>query len=47
MDVRLAGGFGTRCSHCVAIPRDPGTQAPVFLFASGPPGRAPFLPLPI
>lgn len=43
MNVDLAGGFGTVCSHLIAIPRYPGPGSPArFLFAAGPPDRADF-----
>jgi uncharacterized protein with NRDE domain len=38
MNVDLPNGFGTVCSHLVAIPRYPGfEQKPLLLFANGPP----------
>jgi transport and Golgi organization protein 2 len=37
-------GFGTVCSTLLALPRDP-AQAPVLLFANGPPTRAPYAPI--
>jgi uncharacterized protein with NRDE domain len=44
MDISLADGLETRCSHCVAIParRD---DPPVFLFAPGRPATAAFEPV--
>ena len=43
MNLDLPNGFGTVCSHVIAIPRHPGfNQKPVFLFAGGPPDRVPF-----
>jgi len=43
MNIDLPSGFGTVCSHLVAIPRYPGFEPkPVFLFADGPPDRASF-----
>ncbi len=43
MNVDLPAGFGTVCSHLVAIPRYPGFEPrPSFLFAAGPPDRAAF-----
>ncbi len=40
-------GFGTVCSHLVAIPRHPGPGSPpVFLFAAGAPDRTPFEEVP-
>ncbi|KPV40555.1 hypothetical protein AN478_05050 [Thiohalorhabdus denitrificans] len=39
-------GFGTICSHLVAVPRYPGYGGGVhFLFAAGPPDRAPYEPI--
>ncbi len=46
MNLDLPGGFGTVCSHLVAVPRYPGfKQRTIFLFAAGPPDRAPFEPV--
>lgn len=46
MNLDLPNGFGTVCSHLVAIPRYPGfDQNPVFLFANGPPDQNPFEPV--
>jgi hypothetical protein len=46
MNVDLPDGFGTVCSQLIAIPRHPGFGPhPVFLFAGGPPDRAPFQPI--
>lgn len=43
---QLDSGFGTICSHMVAIPRYPGHDAaPLFWFAAGAPHRAPFEPV--
>ena len=43
MNLELPNGFGTVCSHLVAIPRYPGfEQKPLLLFANGPPDRVPF-----
>lgn len=46
MNIELANGFGTVCSQLLALPRYPGLGTrPRFLFAAGPPDRAPFLPV--
>ncbi|NIR62032.1 MAG: NRDE family protein [Gammaproteobacteria bacterium] len=46
MTLDLGGGFGTVCSHLVALPRYPAFERPpVFLFAAGLPGEAPFRPV--
>jgi uncharacterized protein with NRDE domain len=46
MNFELASGFGTVCSQLLALPRYPGFGARArFLFAAGPPDRAPFLPV--
>ncbi len=46
MNFSLPGGFGTLCSHLVAIPRHPAFQSgTVFLFAGGPPDQAAFVPV--
>ncbi len=46
MNLELPDGFGTVCSHLLAIPRYPGfTRRPVFRFAAGPPDGAPFEPV--
>lgn len=44
MNLELPDGFGTVCSHLLALPRYPGFggQRPVFWFAPGPPDRAGF-----
>lgn len=43
MTLDMPGGFGTVCSHLLAMPRHPGFgRDPVFLFAAGPPDRAAF-----
>lgn len=43
MNLDTSSGFGTLCSQCAAIPRYPGfDERPRFLFAAGPPDRAPF-----
>jgi uncharacterized protein with NRDE domain len=43
MNVDSPEGFGTVCSHLVAIPRYPRfAQRPLFRFAAGPPDRANF-----
>jgi hypothetical protein len=45
MNLDLPKGFATVCSQLLAIPRYPGKKdRPVFLFAAGPPDRAPFQP---
>lgn len=46
MNLTLAGGFGTICSHLVALPRYPGfADNPIFLFAAGSPDQTPFEPV--
>jgi hypothetical protein len=46
MNVDLPSGFGTVCSHLVAVPRYPGFPHRLrFLFAAGPPDRTPFEPI--
>lgn len=46
MNLDLPNGFGTVCSHLVAIPRYPGfDNPPVFLFAAGPPDNVPYEPI--
>lgn len=46
MNLDFPNGFGTVCSHLLAIPRYPGfSRKPVFLFAEGPPDRADFTPV--
>lgn len=46
MTLNMPNGFGTLCSHLVAIPRYPGFgRIPVFLFANGSPDRWPFRPV--
>lgn len=46
LNLDLPNGFGTVCSQLAAVPRYPGPSArPVFLFASGPPDRAPYAPV--
>ncbi len=45
MNFQLQSGFGTRCSHCIAIPRDRTQHDPVFLFAAGPPHKSDFTPV--
>lgn len=43
MNLDLPNGFGTVCSHLLAIPRYPGYgHKPRFLFASGPPDLVPY-----
>lgn len=43
MNIDLPSGFGTICSHLLALPRYPGYETrPYFLFADGPPDQAPF-----
>jgi uncharacterized protein with NRDE domain len=43
MNLDLPNGFGTVCSHLIAIPRYPDAEhRPVFLFAAGPPDRVRF-----
>jgi Transport and Golgi organisation 2 len=42
INVPERAGFGTVCSSLVAIPRG---KNPLWLFAAGPPDRAPFLPV--
>jgi len=43
LNFTLPNGFGTLCSHLVAVPRYPGfTDKPRFLFADGPPDHVPF-----
>lgn len=42
LNVVSRGGFGTVCSSALALPRE---GAPVWLFAAGPPDRAPFQPV--
>ena len=44
INVPARGGFGTVCSSLLALP-DAG--APVWLFTAGPPGAAPFRPVPL
>ncbi len=44
MNVSSIDGFGTVCSHLVAIPRHPGfEEKPQFLFSNGPPDNNPFV----
>ena len=43
INVPYRDGFGTVCSSLVALPAD---GAPLWLFAAGPPGTAPFQPVP-
>lgn len=46
MNLELSDGFGTVCSHLLAIPRFPGPECrPVFWFAPGPPDRVAFEPV--
>lgn len=46
MNLDLPDGFGTVCSHLLAIPRFAGfNRRPRFRFAAGPPDRAPFEPV--
>lgn len=46
MNLELPDGFGTVCSHLLALPRYPSSERrPVFLFAAGPPDRAGFEPV--
>jgi hypothetical protein len=46
MNLELPDGFGTVCSHLLALPRYPGSERkPVFWFAAGPPDRAAFEPV--
>jgi hypothetical protein len=48
MNLDLPSGFGTVCSHLVAIPRHSSfDQSPMFLFANGAPHQAPFEPVPL
>lgn len=48
MTFELPSGFGTVSSALLALPRYPGYEArPRWLFADGPPDRAPFRPLAI
>ena len=48
MNLDFPNGFGTVCSHLLAVPRYPGFGfKPVFLFAGGPPDRAKFIPVAI
>ena len=43
INLALPNGFGTRCSHLLALPRFPGvTFDTVFLYANGAPHEAPF-----
>lgn len=46
MNLDFPHGFGTVCSHLLAVPRYPGFgYKPVFLFTEGPPDRAAFMPV--
>lgn len=46
LNLELPDGFGTVCSQLAAVPRYPGPRTrPVFLFAAGPPDRAPYEPV--
>lgn len=46
MTFDLPNGFGTLSSALLALPRYPGySERPRWLFAAGPPDRAPFLPV--
>lgn len=46
MNLDLPNGFGTVSSAFLALPRYPGyDRKPLWLFADGPPDRAPFLPV--
>ncbi len=46
MNLELPDGFGTVCSHLLALPRDPGSaRRPMFWFAPGPPDRVAFEPV--
>ncbi|MGD8497262.1 MAG: NRDE family protein [Chromatiales bacterium] len=43
MNIELGAGFGTVCSHLLAVPSYPGPGcSPIFRFAPGPPHRAAF-----
>lgn len=44
LNVPAREGFGTVCSSLVGIPA---SDPPIWLFAAGPPGQAPFHPIPL